>query len=281
MDILKVSNLCKDYPAFSLSDVSFELEAGRITGFIGRNGAGKTTTMKLLFDFVHKDSGSVEFFSLPFSENQGQIKQRIGFVTGGVDYYNTKKLKTITGITRGFYSNWDEAAYREYLKLFSLDENKTPAQLSAGMKVKYSLALALSHRAELLVLDEPTSGLDPISRDELLSIFMDLSDKGVTILFSTHITSDLDRCADNIIYIKNGRIIAKDSLRHFVEGYRLAEFDGELSTAAAEAAIGCKRSKTGHTALFCAEDAERLAVGCRPADLEDIMLHMEKEEERI
>ena len=207
MSILSVNGLCKTYPAFRLEDVTFSVEAGTIMGFIGRNGAGKTTTLKSLLGLVHPDAGSVECFGMDFTGHEQEVKQRIGYVVSTDGYYKKKKIRTITDVTRTFYPNWDEEAYRHYLEVFHLDEEKSPSQLSEGMKVKYSISLALSHRAELLILDEPTSGLDPVSRAELLDVFTQLRDKGVAILFSTHITSDLESCADAITYIKNGRLL--------------------------------------------------------------------------
>ena len=207
MSILSVNELCKTYPAFRLEDVTFSVEAGTIMGFIGRNGAGKTTTLKSLLGLVHPDAGSVECFGMDFTGHEQEVKQRIGYVVSTDGYYKKKKIRTITDVTRTFYPNWDEEAYRHYLEIFHLDEEKSPSQLSEGMKVKYSISLALSHRAELLILDEPTSGLDPVSRAELLDVFTQLRDKGVAILFSTHITSDLESCADAITYIKNGRLL--------------------------------------------------------------------------
>lgn len=161
MKTLEIENLTKVYPAFTLDDVSFSVESGRIMGFIGRNGAGKSTTLKCLLGFVHKDGGTVKFFGKDFSENEKEIKSRVGYVSGGADYYVTKKLKTITAVTKRFYENFDDTAYCGYLEKFNLDENKTVKALSQGMKVKYSLALALSHNADLLILDEPTSGSIP------------------------------------------------------------------------------------------------------------------------
>lgn len=281
MDVLEVKNLCKRYSAFTLNHVSFQLEEGKITGFIGRNGAGKSTTLKSMFGFVHPDAGEIFFFGKEFGENELEIKQKVGYVSGGVDYYPKKKLKSITAVTKAFYRDWDEKAYRQYMELFGLDENKTPSELSEGMKVKYALTIALSHNAKLLVLDEPTSGLDPISRDELLDIFMELADKRITILFSTHITTDLDRCADNIIYIRNGEIKAEERLSDFVQNYRLVEFIGNGPTEEQkEHLIGCKRSKEGYTALVRAEDAELFVGRLKPADIETIMIHLEKEGDR-
>ena len=135
--VLEIRGLCKDYPAFHLKDVSFSLERGRIMGFIGRNGAGKTTTLKSALNIVHPAAGELKYFGLDFAENELEIKRRIAFVSGGANYYPNKKLAAITAVTRSFYEHWDEAAYRRYLKLFNLDESKTPKALSAGMQVKY------------------------------------------------------------------------------------------------------------------------------------------------
>lgn len=219
MSLCDIKNLSKSYPSFVLSDISFELNAGRIIGFIGRNGAGKTTTIKSILGFAHPDCGEISYFGLPFSENEREIKQRIGFSTGAVNYYPKKKIKNIVAITKTFYKNWDETAYREYLELFSLDENKMPCELSEGMKVKFNLLLALSHKAEILILDEPTSGLDPFSRDELLELFVELKNRGVAVLFSTHITSDIEKCADDIMYIRKGKLIANCSKDKFCENH--------------------------------------------------------------
>ena len=223
MGIVEVSGLCKAYPAFRLKQVSFSLEGGQITGFIGRNGAGKSTTIKSMLNLVHADSGSISFFGLPLLENEARIKQRIGYSTGAVSWHPRKTIREILEVTSGFYSSWDEDACRNYMALFGLDKNKRPMELSEGMKVKFNLVLALSHRAEVLILDEPTSGLDPFSRDELLELFKTLKDRGVTILFSTHITSDLERCADRIVYIRQGEIRAACSKAEFMQSHGRAD----------------------------------------------------------
>ncbi len=217
MNLLEVQDLCKTYPGFRLDGVGFSVSPGSIMGFIGRNGAGKTTTLKSLLHIVHPDSGSIRFFGLDFDEHEDEIKQRIGYAGGAVDFYQRKPIRTLAQVTAGFYENWDKAAYRRWLDAFSLDEGKTPLQLSEGMRVKLSLTLALSHHAELLILDEPTSGLDPVSREELLEAFRFLRDKGVSILFSTHITSDLEKCADQISYISKGRLLASEPMQSFLD----------------------------------------------------------------
>ena len=168
-----------------------------------------------MLNLVHPTAGEIDYFGLPLAKHEAEIKERIGYSTGTVNYYPRKKLRDIAAMTKTFYSRWDDAAYEEYKTLFKLDENKTPRELSEGMKVKCNLLLALSHHAELLILDEPTSGLDPFSRDELCDLFVLLKEHGVTVLFSTHITSDLEKCADHIIYIRKGRIILADTKDNF------------------------------------------------------------------
>ena len=274
--VLEIRGLCKDYPAFHLKDVSFSLERGRIMGFIGRNGAGKTTTLKSALNIVHPAAGELKYFGLDFAENELEIKRRIAFVSGGANYYPNKKLAAITAVTRSFYEHWDEAAYRRYLKLFNLDESKTPKALSAGMQVKYALALALSHGAELLILDEPTSGLDPVSRDELVDVFLTLADEGVSILFSTHITDDLDKCADDVTYIRNGEIVFSLPIGELREKYRTVAVTAEQAEKYADKLIGCKRAKEGFTALVERGELEEELPG-RAAGLEEIMVHLDKE----
>lgn len=170
MNVLEVQGLTKRYPAFTLNGVSFDVPQGAVMGFIGRNGAGKSTTLKSILGMVHPDAGAVRVFGMDYAENERAVRRELGVVLGGIDFYPKKKIKTITDVTRRFYNNWDEEKYRHYLELFHIDESKRVDQLSSGMKVKYMIALALSHNARLLILDEPTSGLDPVSRDELTEL---------------------------------------------------------------------------------------------------------------
>lgn len=217
--IAEVRNLVKRYPSFELSEVSFCLDSGRITGFIGRNGAGKTTTIKAMLNLIHLDGGTVSFFGKPLAGNEAEIKKLIGYSTGTVSWYPRKKIRDIVDIVKRFYETWDEEIYRRYLDLFGLDETKTPLELSEGMKVKLNLLLALSHRCKVLILDEPTSGLDPFSRNEILEIFSKLKKEGVSVFFSTHIISDIEKCADDIVYISKGKIGAAMPLEDFVHQY--------------------------------------------------------------
>lgn len=257
------------------------MEPGEIRGFIGRNGAGKTTTLKALMNLVHPDAGSVRFFGLPMAEEESAIKQRIGFAMGEMDYYTKKRLSTIAAVTSRFYEKWDQTEYQRYLSEFALDPAKTPSQLSAGMRVKFALTLALSHHAELLILDEPTSGLDPVSREEILDIFLSLQDQGVAILFSTHITTDLEKCADTISYLRGGHLVADDTLERFLARYRLVELPAGMDTSVFETKlVGRKRGKRADTALVLSEEAAALPewANAAPCDLEAIMVHLEQME---
>lgn len=295
--LVRATGLTKRYPSFTLQDVSLEVSAGSITGFIGRNGAGKSTTLKCLEGSLHPDAGEITYFGRPFVGNEEAAKRQVGFELGGVDFYRTKRLSEIAQVTRRFYEApqrhafgeqrrecvtahiseagnqlpvciWDQQAYERYCKLFDLDQRKRVKDLSQGMRVKFSLALALSHRSRLLILDEPTSGLDPASREEVLDIFLDLArQQEVGILFSTHITSDLDKCADHIIYIDDGRIVGSGEISAFKARYRVAPL--EVAQAAKAPIIGMRRSVSGDTALVPA----RSGIGTA-ATLDDIMTHI-------
>lgn len=274
MKILEVENLSKKYPSFTLGPLSFSLEEGVITGFIGRNGAGKTTTIKSLLNLI-SSGGKIKFFGKDLKTSEEKIKQNIGYAVGGTSYYVRKKIKDVIAVTKTFYPEWNDGLCESYLKEFSLDKEKRIRELSEGMKVKFSLTLALSHGAKLLILDEPTSGLDPVSREELTEIFLNLAKRGVTILFSTHVTEDLDACAERIIYIKKGKIIANSTYRQFVDSYRLVRLK---DTDDKSLFIGICSDKDGATGLIRAEeekdfcDREVLRPGVR-----DIMIHLEKE----
>ena len=280
METLRVDSLTKRYPGFTLDGVSFRLEHGSIMGLIGRNGAGKSTTLKSMLNYVHPDSGSVSFFGLPFAEHEAEIKAQLGYVSGGVDYYPNKPLRKITAVTRMFYPGWDEQAYRGYLARFALDESKPVKALSAGMKVKYQLALAMSHRAKLLILDEPTSGLDPVSRDDLLDVFQTLVERdGVSILFSTHITSDLEKCADTLTYIQQGRVLYTGPLQAFAAQYiHLQGAESALTPELRAGLIGL-RCHRGQIDALAPAAGSYSALQARPATLEEAMVYLERGEQ--
>ena len=219
-DILRLENVRKTYPSFTLKDVSFSVKPGQIMGFIGRNGAGKTTTLKCIMNLVHYEKGEITAFDLDMSKNELENKQRIGFALSELNYYPNKTIRQLVNVTKRFYKKFDQKKFDEACRLFNLNQDKKLEELSSGMKVKYSVAIALSHDAELLILDEPTSGLDPVSRDEILDIFRKIvKNKDRAILFSTHITSDLDKCASDITYIHEGEIIFSGTKNDFINSY--------------------------------------------------------------
>ena len=218
--LLKLENVYKKYPSFTLKDISFEVKPGQIMGFIGRNGAGKTTTLKCIMNLVHYEKGKISAFDTDMSKNELENKQRIGFALSELNYYPNKTIRQLMNVTKRFYKNFDDEKFNEACRLFNLDIDKKLEELSSGMKVKYSVAIALSHHAELLILDEPTSGLDPVSRDEILDIFRSIvKNKDRAILFSTHITSDLDKCATDISYIHDGELIYTGTKSDFINSY--------------------------------------------------------------
>ena len=282
-EILTVRNLCKHYPAFELHDVSFSIRASSIMGLLGRNGAGKTTTIKSILRLVRPDGGSVEFLGQPVDDDAAALRRETGYVSGDLCYYPRKRLSQLTAVTRSFYSAWDSARYEALLRRFSLDDSKRVCELSAGMKVKYQLACALSHGAKLLILDEPTSGLDPVSRDDLLDLLRSLCEQdGVSILFSTHITSDLDACADDVTYLQNGTVAQSVSLAGFTAPWK--KLTGP-ETALAPALRGALRGLRVHRGEFEALYPSDLPcpAGCREelADLQTVMVYLEREVETV
>lgn len=282
-EILTVRNLCKHYPAFELHDMSFSIRASSIMGLIGRNGAGKTTTIKSILRLVRPDGGSVEFLGQPVDDDAAALRREAGYVSGDLCYYPRKRLSQLTAVTRSFYSAWDSARYEALLRRFSLDDSKRVCELSAGMKVKYQLACALSHGAKLLILDEPTSGLDPVSRDDLLDLLRSLCEQdGVSILFSTHITSDLDACADDVTYLQNGTVAQSVSLAGFTAPWK--KLTGP-ETALAPALRGALRGLRVHRGEFEALYPSDLPcpAGCREelADLQTVMVYLEREVETV
>ena len=283
MEILRLDGLCKQYPAFRLDNVSFSMEAGTIMGLIGRNGAGKTTTLKSMLHLVHPDAGQITICGLDMDTDERAIRSRIGFVSGGASYYQRKRLRELTDVTKDFYPGWDGERYARLVRQFSLDERKRVCELSAGMKVKYQLACALSHGAKLLILDEPTSGLDPVSRDDLLDLLRSLCEQdGVSILFSTHITSDLDACADDVTYLQNGTVAQSVSLAGFTAPWK--KLTGP-ETALAPALRGALRGLRVHRGEFEALYPSDLPcpAGCREelADLQTVMVYLEREVETV
>ena len=277
--ICEIKNLCKSYPGFKLENLGFCLEEGSITGFVGRNGAGKSTAIKSMLNLVHPDGGEISFFGLDMSKKERQIKQRIGYSSSGVHYYERKRIRDIAAVTSRFYEQWDSRLFDEYIKKFGIDDLKKPVELSEGMKVKFSLAMALSHGARLLILDEPTSGLDPVSRDELLQILSEYIEDGEhSVLFSTHITGDLERAADYITYISYGELFFSGSKDEFVDMFRIVKGGTEeLSADLKEKAVGVRTFSTGFEALVKTEDTVAFSsLSIEPATIDEIVVFTSK-----
>ena len=277
--VLKIEHLNKKYPAFSLKDVSFEVKPGEIMGFIGRNGAGKTTTLKSIMNLIHYESGSISAFDKDMTQNELENKQRIGFALSELNYYPNKTIRQLMNVTKRFYKNFEEEKFHQVCKMFNLDLDKKLEELSSGMKVKYSVAIALSHKAELLILDEPTSGLDPVSRDEILDIFREIvKSKDRAILFSTHITSDLDKCASNITYIHDGSIIYTGTKKDFVNSYLFVK-DKTKNKSLIDEYIACKELDDYTEGLISADKKaafEKAGLKPEEPDLEQIMVYLER-----
>lgn len=222
--VLQVQNLCKEYPQFSLRDISFQLPEGAIMGLIGENGAGKSTTMRMILGMAQPDSGQISVFG-----HRGvtpQDRESIGVVFDEMPFNQTLYTSHLGRVMKKIYSQWDESAYNQYLQRFSLPDKKEIKDFSRGMKMKLSLAIALSHGAQLLILDEPTSGLDPVVRAEMLDIFLEfISDGKRSILVSSHITSDLERIADYITFIHQGRLLMSKNKDELLYGYAIAKAD--------------------------------------------------------
>lgn len=209
--VLEVNGLKKDFGTFQLNDVSFSLQEGCITGFIGINGAGKTTTIKSILGLTLKDAGSIKLFGKEIDKNERMLKNQIGVVLDEGYLYEDMTLLEMKSIIAPAYSNWDEAAFNNYINRFKLKLGQKISTLSKGMRMKYAIALALSHHAKLLIMDEPTSGLDPLVRNELMDILLEfMKENGKSVFFSTHITSDLDKVADVLILIHKGRIVLSE-----------------------------------------------------------------------
>lgn len=216
-NILEVRNLTKQYTDFMLDHVSFSIPKGTIMGLIGENGAGKSTTINAILDLIHKDDGTVTFWGQELSSAK-QLKEDIGVVFDGINFYETLTAAKVGKIAQTAYKQWEDRLYREYLNRFQLPADKEIKTFSKGMKMKLCIAVALSHRPKLLILDEATSGLDPVMRDDILEVFLEfVQDEEHSIMISSHITTDLEKVADSITFIHQGKVLfckAKDELRY-------------------------------------------------------------------
>ncbi len=278
MNALEVKGLTKVYPEFTLDKVSFCVPQGHISGLIGRNGAGKSTAIKGILRLIAAE-GDFAVFGRDIMKDEMAAKQMIGYVGGGFRYYPMNTLAAIRKAYAPFYPTWNQDKYERILAQFGLSERKKVKELSEGMKVKFALALALSHGAKLLIMDEPTSGLDPLSREEFCDIILQLvREEGVSVLFSTHITSDLMRIADDIVYISQGKILAACPLKELLGKYKLAHFSS-LADATAANAIGVKSVKDGYEGLLPRDTQKLNGVTLADATIDNIIVHLEKANE--
>ncbi len=236
---IQLSGVSKSYPGFELEDVSFQLPGGYIMGLVGPNGAGKTTIIRIMMNLARADSGQVSIFGLDNVAHENEVKRRIGYVPEHHNFYDEMTVGWMARFVRQYYPSWDQSYFDALAARFGIDVNKKAGALSKGNRSKLSLALAMAHRPELLILDEPTSGLDPVVRRELLAELLDFMGDGErSVLFSTHITSDLDRVADYITIIVDGRIHASDEKDVLLERARKDEPTASIEDILISAARG-------------------------------------------
>ena len=280
-NILEVCNLTKSYDTFSLKSVSFEIPTGYIMGFIGPNGSGKTTTIKSILNLIRFSEGEIKLFGASLSGNLAKINDRIGVVMDIPFYSDDWTPEVIESAISPFYTYWDSQKYKKLLADFKIDNNKKVKELSRGMKVKLMLAVALSHDAKFLILDEPTSGLDPVARDEICSLLSDfISDGTKSILFSTHITSDLEKIADYITFILDGCVVFSGLKDELLEKY--ASVKGaiqEITSDQKQLIFGLKEHETGFEGMIETKDIGKFSktMMIEPISLEEIIIFMNKE----
>ena len=282
--ILEVSGLKKTYKNFELKNVSFSIHEDCITGFIGVNGAGKTTTINALLNLVHRDSGIIKFRGKDISTDEKTFKDKIGVVFDSGCFYDELTIKDMTALLAPAYSEWDNHTYTQYLERFSLQQEQTIGTLSKGMKMKYALALALSHNAELLIMDEPTSGLDPLMREQFINILKSyIEPGGRAVFYSTHNTTDLDKSADMLIMINAGKILFEEEKDFLLDKFRVVKGDVKyLSPDIKSLMLHFEKSKYGFTGI--SDNASKIKslypdVLLEKASIEDIMLAYVKEGE--
>lgn len=279
-EMLEIKNLSKSFKNFSLENISFSLPQGYIMGLIGPNGAGKTTTIKLVLNMLNRQSGEIKVFGLDNIINEEHIKEQVGVVFDQPYYVDEWSLLSVEKAVSLFYSKWDSNKFRRYLKEFDLNPAKKVKDLSRGMKMKLMIAVALSHGARLLILDEPTSGLDPVARDELTDMllsFIASEDRGV--LFSTHITSDLEKIADYITFINKGKILFSGTKDQLLESYSLIKGGNkDITSEQKKKIIGLREHGTGFEGLIQKKNLKEFAgnVLIEPCTLDDIVVFNNK-----
>ncbi|MCR5282979.1 MAG: ABC transporter ATP-binding protein [Lachnospiraceae bacterium] len=277
-NVIELENVVKDFGDFKLDRVSFSVPEGSVCGFIGQNGAGKTTTINLILDIVGRDSGEVRVFGQNVDQNSAALREDIGVVFDEMGFHEFMTGHDINIMMKNIYKNWDEAAFFDHMKRFSLPSKKKCGDFSRGMRMKLQIAVALSHHAKLLVMDEPTSGLDPIVRNEMTDIFREfVLQEDHTILLSSHITSDLEKIADEVVFIDGGRIVLAGNKDEILEKHGILRCKKEaLSGISTSLIVGSETSSFGCEVLvndrFSAAKLYPDMV-CERASLEQIMLY--------
>ena len=277
---LEVSNLSKTFPGFQLQNISFSLPKGYIMGLIGPNGSGKTTTIKLILNMLKRDSGEVKLMGLDNISDEKAVKSNLGVVFDSNYLCEEWTVAQAEAAVSVFYKNWDKKKFSELIKRFHIASAKKIKELSKGMQMKLMVACAFSYDAKLLILDEPTGGLDPVSRDELLEILAEYIEDGEhSVLFSTHITADLERVADYITYISYGELFFSGSKDEFVDMFRIVKGGrGELASDLGGKLIGARKFSTGFEALIKSEDLKLFGhLDVEPATIDDIVVFTNRE----
>lgn len=277
-NVIELKNVSKDYGDFKLDNISFEVPEGCVCGFIGQNGAGKTTTIQLILDTIARDSGEITLFGKSIDGDSASLREDIGLVFDEMGFHEFLTAKQINTIMKNVYKNWDEALYFDYLKRFSLPSKKACGSFSRGMRMKLQIATALSHGAKLLIMDEPTSGLDPIVRNEMLQIFREYVVKeDHTILLSSHITGDLEKLADEVVFIDGGRIVIKGNKDEILEKHGIIKCKKEeLAGIDKELIVSYELSSMGAEILVNDVNTARKLypnMVIEQAGLEDIMIY--------
>jgi ABC-2 type transport system ATP-binding protein len=273
---IEIKDLCKQYPGFMLKNVSFSVPKGLCCGFVGPNGAGKTTTLKAMLGMIHKDKGEIRLLGKP--EGDAATKESVGVMFDQPYYQEDWTPLDIEKGLRPFYRSWNGDEYRKYLSRFGLPRDKKFKEFSRGMKMKLSMAVNLSYSAELLLLDEPTGGLDPVARDEMLDIMREyMLQDDRTILFSTHITSDLERIADMIVYISHGIVSFCGDKDELISGHCVVR-GAKLSEEKRKLAIGLREYKDGYECLMKVEHIGGLPPDAitERATIDDVVVYMER-----
>ncbi|WP_017471474.1 ABC transporter ATP-binding protein [Amphibacillus jilinensis] len=285
--VVELENVTKNFKDFSVNNINLQVKKGFVTGFIGANGAGKTTTIKLMMNLLKPDAGEVKVFGMDYKTHEKAMKERMGFVYDGNVFFEGLNLLDIKRIVGPSYKQWDDKLFYQYMEQFELPLKKAIKTFSKGMQMKASLAIALSHHAELIIMDEPTAGLDPIFRRELLDLLQELMvDGNRTIFFSTHMTTDLNRIADYLAFINRGELIFNQSIHDIAENYALVKGRMDLLDRDTEKAlIRVHRAPTGFEALTGnVQQAKKIfgdSVVIEQASLEDIMVYMKEGVQRV